>query len=169
MRPFARYIEEASELASGSACSSDNCLNGRIQDDQPLVLRLVQLIVPQWAPLYQAARAPFGRIYPSVQTSVDTIIVRQETGTRAMRIAGIRELRANSATLLRGDEPVLVARHGKVSGVYLPLEEPGRLPLDLRRELSAVLGRQFARFLDARGVTEKRVAEDFRAYRKRRR
>jgi hypothetical protein len=86
-----------------------------------------------------------------------------------MKIAGIRELRAKTAALLGGDEAVLVTRHGKVSGVFLPLEEPDHLPLDLRRELSAVLGRQIARFLDARGATEKRVAEDFRAYRKRRR
>ncbi len=86
-----------------------------------------------------------------------------------MRIAGIRELRAKSAELLGGDEPVLVTRHGRVWGMYLPLEEPDRLPLDLRRELTGVLGRHLARLLDVRGVTEKQVAEDFRAYRKRRR
>ena len=44
-----------------------------------------------------------------------------------MKIAGIRELRAQSATLLGGDEPVLVTKHGKVSGVYLPLEDPDKL------------------------------------------
>ncbi|MDA2938623.1 type II toxin-antitoxin system Phd/YefM family antitoxin [Acidobacteria bacterium AH-259-A15] len=44
------------------------------------------------------------------------------TGREILKIAGIRELRANSAALLGGDEPVVVTRHGKVSGVYLPLE-----------------------------------------------
>jgi hypothetical protein len=86
-----------------------------------------------------------------------------------VKIAGIRELRARSAELLGGDEPIVVTRHGRVSGVYLPLEEPDRLPSDLRKELSSVLGHHLARLLDAQGVTEKDVAEDFRAYRKRRR
>lgn len=86
-----------------------------------------------------------------------------------MRIAGIRELRARSADLLGGDEPVLVTKHGRVSGVYLPLEEPDRLPADLRRELATVLGRHLSRLLAAQGVTEEEIAEDFRARRKRRR
>ena len=86
-----------------------------------------------------------------------------------MRIAGIRELRARSADLLGGDEPVLVTKHGRVSGVYLPLEEPDRLPADLRRELATVLGRHLSRLLAAQGVTEEEVAKDFRGHRKRRR
>jgi len=55
-----------------------------------------------------------------------------------MKIAGIRELRAQSATLLGGEEPVLVTKHGKVSGVYLPLGEPDKLPDDLRGELASI-------------------------------
>ena len=86
-----------------------------------------------------------------------------------MRIAGIRELRARSADLLGGGEPVLVTRHGRVSGVYLPLEEPDRLPEDLRRELAAVLGRHLSRALDSEGVTDADLAKDFREHRKRRR
>jgi hypothetical protein len=81
----------------------------------------------------------------------------------------IADLRAKSADLLGGDEPVLVTRHGHVCGVYLPLEDPYRLPLDLRRELSAVLGRHLSRLLEARGVTEDRVADDFRAHRRKHR
>ena len=86
-----------------------------------------------------------------------------------MKIAGIRELRANSAALLGGDEPVLVTRHGKVSGVYLPLDDPDRLPDDLRRELAQVLGRHLSKLLDLKGVTEKAIREDFDTYRRRRR
>jgi len=53
-----------------------------------------------------------------------------------MRVAGIRELRAKSAVLFGSGEPVLVTRHGKMSGVYVPLDELDRLPDDLRRELN---------------------------------
>ena len=45
-----------------------------------------------------------------------------------MKVAGMRELRAKSATLFGSGEPVLVTRHGRVSGVYVPLDEPDRLP-----------------------------------------
>jgi len=86
-----------------------------------------------------------------------------------MRIAGVRELRARTAELLAGPEPVVVTKHGRVSGVFVPLEDPDRLPTDLRRELAGVLGRHLARLLAARGITGKQVAEDFRAHRRRRR
>jgi antitoxin (DNA-binding transcriptional repressor) of toxin-antitoxin stability system len=86
-----------------------------------------------------------------------------------MKIAGIRELRAHSAELLGGAEPLVVTKHGRVSGVFLPLEDPDRLPDDLRRELAGVLGRHLGQLLSARGITAKRVAEDFRAHRRRRR
>jgi hypothetical protein len=85
-----------------------------------------------------------------------------------MRMAGIRDIRARTADLLGGDEPVLVTRHGKISGLYLPLEEPDRLPQDLRRELAAVLGRHLSHLLEARGVGEEDIQGDFDAERRRR-
>ncbi|HEX2645474.1 MAG TPA: prevent-host-death protein [Thermoanaerobaculia bacterium] len=84
-----------------------------------------------------------------------------------MKVAGIREVRAQAAALLGGTEPVLVTRHGKVSGLYLPLEEPDRLPEDLRHELIEVIGRHLSALLDSQGVTEEEVLEDFRAARRR--
>jgi hypothetical protein len=86
-----------------------------------------------------------------------------------MKVAGIRELRAKSAALFGSGEPVLVTRHGKVSGVYVPLDEPDRLPDDLRRELVAVLGRHLAKVLERKGVKERESTEDFHAHRQRRR
>ncbi len=86
-----------------------------------------------------------------------------------MKVAGIRELRAKSAALFGGGEPVVVTKHGKVSGVYVPLDEPDRLPDDLRRELTIVLGRHLAKLLERKRVTKKRIAEDFDAYRRHRR
>jgi antitoxin (DNA-binding transcriptional repressor) of toxin-antitoxin stability system len=86
-----------------------------------------------------------------------------------MKVAGIRELRAKSAALFGSGEPVLVTRHGKVSGVYVPLDEPDRLPDDLRRELVTVLGRHLTKVLERKGVSERDIAEDFHAYRQRRR
>ena len=86
-----------------------------------------------------------------------------------MKVTGIRELRMRTAKLLGGGEPVLVTKHGKVSGVYVPLDEPDRLPDDLRRELTGVVGKHLAKALQRKGVAERAVKEDFRAYRRRRR
>ncbi|OGQ83913.1 MAG: hypothetical protein A3F90_12030 [Deltaproteobacteria bacterium RIFCSPLOWO2_12_FULL_60_19] len=77
--------------------------------------------------------------------------------------------RAKSAALLGSGEPLLVTRHGRVSGVYVPLDEPDRLPDDLRRELAGVVGRHLAKILKRKRVTERDIAEDFDAYRRRRR
>jgi hypothetical protein len=81
----------------------------------------------------------------------------------------MRELRAKSAALFGSGEPVLVTRHGRVSGIYVPLDEPDRLPDDLRRELAGVVGRHLAKVLERKGVTERDITEDFDAYRRRRR
>jgi antitoxin (DNA-binding transcriptional repressor) of toxin-antitoxin stability system len=85
-----------------------------------------------------------------------------------MRVAGVRELRGNLAGLLDGAEPVLVTRHGRLSGVFLPLDDPDHIPTDLRRELAAVLGRHLHVLLEAQGVSEDDVLEDFKASRRER-
>lgn len=86
-----------------------------------------------------------------------------------MRIAGVREFRKNTAALVGGMRPILVTKHGKIAGLYLPLEDPTALPADLRLELSAVLGRFLSAQLNQRGVSEKTIEQDFNAYRRRRR
>ena len=86
-----------------------------------------------------------------------------------MKIAGIRELRANSSAQIKGKEPVIVTRHGKISGLYLPLEDPYHIPDDIRTELARVLGRHLAKLTKEQDLTEKKRHEDFRAYRRSRR
>jgi antitoxin (DNA-binding transcriptional repressor) of toxin-antitoxin stability system len=86
-----------------------------------------------------------------------------------MKLAGIREIRANTAALLGGEEPVLVTRHGKVSGVYVPLAGAESAPNDLRREIARVLGHHISTQLDARGATEEEIQKDFDAFRRSRR
>lgn len=84
-----------------------------------------------------------------------------------MKVAEICELRRS--TLFGGDEPVLVTRHGRVSGLYVPLDGPKHLPEDVPRELARVLGRHLSALLEIQGVTEKDIQEDFDAHRRRRR
>ena len=86
-----------------------------------------------------------------------------------MRVTGIRELRTQMASVFGEGEPVLVTRHGKVSGLFLPLAEPGRIPADLRGELSELLGRHLDSLLESQGVTDQEIQADFDAHRTRRR
>jgi hypothetical protein len=75
---------------------------------------------------------------------------------------------AEIGKILDGNEPVLVTREGKISGVYVPLEEAGPLSDDLRRELIVVLGRHISARLEAKGIMEEEIQEDFNAHRRRR-
>jgi hypothetical protein len=84
-------------------------------------------------------------------------------------MAGVREFRSHLTRYVSGEEPVLLTRHGKVSGLFLPLEDASRVPDDLRRDLASVLGAHLSRLLDAKGVSEGEIEEDFRAHRRRRR
>lgn len=86
-----------------------------------------------------------------------------------MRMAGVRDFRAHLTDYVSGEEPVLLTRHGKVSGLYVPLGDASRVPDDLRRELATVIGAHLARLLEARGASEEDVEKDFRAHRRRRR
>jgi len=86
-----------------------------------------------------------------------------------MKIAGVREFRGDIKGVLSAGEPILITRHGRVSGVYVPLDEPDRIPDDLRRDIVRVLGEHLSRQLDATGVREEDVLEDFHAHRRRRR
>ncbi len=68
-----------------------------------------------------------------------------------------------------GDEPVLIRRSGRISGIYVPLEETGPLSGDLRRDLIGVIGRHISDLLDEKGISEKEIQEDFSAHRRSRR
>jgi len=86
-----------------------------------------------------------------------------------MRVAGISEVRSNMAELLGGDEPLLVTRRGKVSGLYLPLRKANRIPQALRREFARILSTHLANRLAADGRTTGEIPQDFAAFRRRRR
>ncbi len=86
-----------------------------------------------------------------------------------MKVAGMRKLEAGAATLMEGDEPVLITREGKISGLYVPLQDPSQLPDDLRRDLISAVGRYLAGVLEAQGAAEEEILEDFDAFRRHRR
>ena len=85
-----------------------------------------------------------------------------------MRISTVREFRDNATGLLRSKDPILVTRRGKLAGVFFPWPE-ATLPIELKRELFAVLSAEVARQIKRRRLTEREVLSEFESWRKNRR
>lgn len=82
-----------------------------------------------------------------------------------MRIHSVREFRDNATGILRSRDPILVTRRGRLAGIFFP-QPDASLPIELKRELFPVLAQQVARQLRKRGLTEKKILADFKAWRK---
>ncbi|MEA2464447.1 MAG: Antitoxin Phd YefM, type toxin-antitoxin system [Acidobacteriota bacterium] len=86
-----------------------------------------------------------------------------------MKTATIREFRSNIAELIAGDESVLVTKHGKPTAVVYPLNDPKKVPMEVRRKLYLAMSGEIARQLDAQDVSEEQIEREFSERKKRRR
>ncbi len=86
-----------------------------------------------------------------------------------MKVATVREFRDKATAYFKDEEPILVTRHGKVTGLYLPIEHKESIPLELRKELIVSFGRSISRSLEKKGITEGKLLADFETYKKTRR
>jgi hypothetical protein len=86
-----------------------------------------------------------------------------------MKIATVREFRDKATSYFKEEEPVLITRHGKVTGLYLPIDHPNSFPLELRKEMLIRIGEFIGRSLEKRGVTEEKLIADFKTFKKTRR
>ncbi len=86
-----------------------------------------------------------------------------------MKVATVREFRDKATSYFKEEEPILVTRHGKVTGLYLPIEHPESFPLELRKEMLLRFGESISRSLEQKGVTEEKLLAEFRSFKKTRR
>lgn len=82
-----------------------------------------------------------------------------------MKIAKMQNSASADADVFASGEPVLVTRHGKVSGLYVPLEDLEQVPEDLRHDLISAVGRYVEGALEEKGLSEEEILEDFRDFR----
>ena len=82
-----------------------------------------------------------------------------------MKISTVREFRDNASGLLRSKDPILVTRRGRLAGVFFPRPE-ATLPIELKRELFAVLSDEVARQIKRRGLREQEILCDFESWRR---
>lgn len=83
-----------------------------------------------------------------------------------MQVAGLREFRSRATQLLGGKDLVFVTKHGKVTSLVVPMGDAETLPIELRRELLASMGRSISAHLKDQGVSEAKVLKDFKAWKK---
>lgn len=86
-----------------------------------------------------------------------------------MKVATVREFRDKATSYFKNEEPILVTRHGKVTGLYLPIEHPENFPFELRKELLVSFGEAISHSLEKRGVTEGKLIAGFQSFKKARR
>ena len=86
-----------------------------------------------------------------------------------MKTTSVREFRSQISKLIQGKASVLVTRHGKPAAVLVPLTDPDRVPMEIRRELFFDFSRKMGRALKAKGITEEDVLNGFAEFRKSRR
>lgn len=86
-----------------------------------------------------------------------------------MKVASVREFRDRATAYFKDEEPILVTRHGKVTGLYLPIEHPENFPLELRKELLIRFGEAISRSLGKKGITEEKLIAGFQSFKKTRR
>ena len=86
-----------------------------------------------------------------------------------MRVVGVREFRNRAPELVREKDLVFITRHGKLTSLLVPLEQPESLPVELRRDLLERTGRALSAYLARKGISERRVLRDFDSWRRSRR
>jgi prevent-host-death family protein len=86
-----------------------------------------------------------------------------------VKTATIREFRSSIAELIAGDESILVTKHGKPAAVLYPLNDPSKIPIELRRKLYVAMAEDLATQLDTKGVSEEQIEREFNTHKKSRR
>ena len=85
-----------------------------------------------------------------------------------MRISTVREFRDNATGMLRGKDPILVTRRGRLAGIFFPRPE-STLPIELKREMFGILSAEVARQVRKRGLSEEEILADLASWRQARR
>lgn len=82
-----------------------------------------------------------------------------------MKVVTVRDFRDRATEMFRSEDVILVTREGSPAGFFLPWNTP-ELPVEVRREVFLRLSEQVGAQLEAQGVTESEVLDDFAASRR---
>ena len=85
-----------------------------------------------------------------------------------MITATVRDFRDRATQMLKQHEPVMITRHGKVVGFFMPAMGQ-TLPLEIKRDLFYALTDSLRMAIKKRGLTEEGLLADFKSTRAARR
>jgi len=80
----------------------------------------------------------------------------------------VKEFRDKATKALKSKEPLIIMRRGEVAGIFFPVPLE-TIPFEFKKELFVTLTESIKERLEAKGVTEEEVLEDFEKFRKTRR
>ena len=81
-----------------------------------------------------------------------------------MKTATVREFRDRATVWLKGEEPILVTRRGRIVGFFLPATGAA-IPLEIKKDILYTLTNHFRNLIKTRGLTEATLLGEFEAAR----
>ena len=85
-----------------------------------------------------------------------------------MKLLSVKEFRDSATKALKSKEPLLIMRRGEVAGIFFPTPLES-VPFEFKKDIFVTLTDSIKRKLQAQGVKEEEVLEDFERHRKTRR
>jgi hypothetical protein len=85
-----------------------------------------------------------------------------------MKLLSVKEFRDSATKALKSKEPLIIMRRGEVAGIFFPAPLES-IPFEFRKDIFIALTDSIKKKLQARGVKEEEVLEDFERHRKTRR
>lgn len=86
-----------------------------------------------------------------------------------MKMATVREFRSGIGDILDAQGPVMITRHGRLAGFFLPWRKGVELPLELKRAAFKEHSKELEKVFADVDINEKEMIADFEKWRKNRR
>jgi hypothetical protein len=85
-----------------------------------------------------------------------------------MKMISVKEFRDKATTALKTKEPLIIMRRGEVAGIFFPTPLES-VPFEFKRDIFTALTDSIKGKLQAKGIKEEEILEDFEKHRKTRR
>lgn len=85
-----------------------------------------------------------------------------------MKLLTVKEFRDSATKALKSKEPIIIMRRGDMAGIFFPTPLDA-FPFELKKDIFQAITESIKKKLNARGVREEDILEDFERHRKARR
>jgi hypothetical protein len=85
-----------------------------------------------------------------------------------MKLLSVKEFRDSATKALKSKEPLIIMRRGEVAGIFFPTPLES-IPFEFKKDIFISLTESIKKRLNAQGVQEQDILEDFERNRKTRR